>query len=105
MTYLSGTTFLRGPQKTSFVELVKTTGFADSPGILRILSCLPMLGGIFILVAGIWSLASGIIAVRQTLDFPSGKALGACITGWLIYMAMVIIVYVWIPSPYKLPSF
>jgi hypothetical protein len=105
MTYLSGTTFLRGPEKASVTELIKTIGFANSPGILRILIFLPMLGWIIAVLTGIWSLSSGAVAVRQTLDFSSGKAFGACLTGWLIYMAIILLVYIWIPSPYKMPAF
>lgn len=105
ITYLSGTTFLRGPQKVNVIELTKNIGFANSPGVLRILICMPLIGWIITVLAGIWSLASGILAVRQTLDFSTGKAAGACIVGWLVYMAMVLLVYVWIPSPYKMLPF
>jgi hypothetical protein len=105
LTYLSGTTFLRGPEKASITELTKTLGFANSPGVLRILICLPLIGWVITILAGIWSLASGVVAVRQTLDFSTGKAAGACITGWLVYMAMVLLVYLWIPSSYKMLPF
>lgn len=102
LTYFSGTTFLRGPEKASISELTRTLGFANSPGVLRILIFIPMIGWILMLLVGIWTLASGIIAVRQTLDFTSGKAAATCVLGWVVYMAVIFLVYVWLPSPFKM---
>jgi hypothetical protein len=104
LTYLSGTTFLRGPEKTSMAELTRTLGFANSPGVLRLLLFIPMIGWIVIILTGIWTLASGVIAVRQTLDYTSGKAAATCILGWLVYMAILCLVYIWLPSPFKMLS-
>jgi hypothetical protein len=101
LTYLSGTTFLRGPEKTSMAELTRTLGFANSPGVLRVLLFIPMIGWIVIILTGIWTLASGVIAVRQTLDYTSGKAAATCILGWLVYMAILCLVFIWLPSPFK----
>jgi hypothetical protein len=101
LTYLSGTTFLRGPEKASLSELTRTLGFANSPGVLRLLVFFPMIGWIVIVLTGIWTLAAGIQAVRQTFDYSPGKAAGTCILGWLVYMAVLFLVYIWLPSPYK----
>lgn len=102
LTYLAGTTFLRGHQRVSMAELIRTLGFANSPGVLRILIFIPMLGWIIILLTGILTLIAGITAVRQTLDYSTGKAAATCLFGWLVYMAILLLVYVWLPSPYKL---
>ena len=102
LTYFSGTTFLRGPEKASMWELTRTLGFANSPGVLRILIFVPMVGWLIMILAGIWILASGIIAVRQTLDFTSGKAAATCALGWLVYMAVLFLVYLWLPSQFKM---
>jgi hypothetical protein len=105
LTFLAGTTFLRGYERVSLTELVRTLGFANSPGMLRILLFLPMLGWLVALLAGLWSLASGIAAVRQTLDFDTGRAAATCLPGWLAYMAVLILVYLWLPSPLKMLAF
>jgi hypothetical protein len=60
-----------------------------------------MIGWIVIVLTGIWTLAAGIQAVRQTFDYSSGKAAATCILGWLAYMAVLFLVYIWLPSPYK----
>ena len=105
ITFISGTTFLRGPERASMTELTRTLGFANSPGVLRILIFMPMLGWLIILLAGLWTLASGVIAVKQTLDFDTGKAAATCIFGWLVYMAVLILVYLWLPSSFKMLPF
>ena len=105
ITYISGTTFLRGPEKVSMAELSRTLGLANSPGVLRILAFVPMFGWLVLLLSGIWTLASGVIAVKQTLDFDTGRAAATCIIGWLVYMAVIFLVYFWLPSPFKMLRF
>ena len=105
LTYLAATTYLRGPQKVNIIELTTALGFANSPCVLRIMMCLPLLGWMVTFLAGIWALASGTVALKQALDFSGGKALGANIIGWLVYMAMVLLVLFWIPSSYKMLPF
>ena len=92
----------QGPEKVSLAELGRTLGFANSPGTLRILAFIPLLGWLVILLTGIWTLASGIVAVRQSLEFPSARAAVTCLPGWLLYMAVLLLVYVWLPSPFKM---
>ena len=105
LTYFSGSTFLKGPVKPSMTELTRTLGFANSPGVLRLLLFIPMIGWFVIILTGIWTLASGIIAVRQTLEYSSAKAAATCTLGWLVYMAILCLVYVWLPSPFKMLPF
>jgi hypothetical protein len=105
ITFFCGTTFLRGPEKASMAELTRTLGLANSPGVLRILAFIPMVGWLVLLLSGIWTLANGVIAVKQTLDFDTGRAAATCIFGWLVYMAVLFLVYIWLPSPYKMLRF
>ncbi|MBM4454321.1 MAG: hypothetical protein FJ013_07050, partial [Chloroflexi bacterium] len=45
ITYLLGTTVLKGPNTSStWSELLRTVGFAQSPGVLKILSFIPYVG-------------------------------------------------------------
>jgi hypothetical protein len=73
--------------------------------LLRILAFIPMVGWLVLLLSGIWTLANGVVAVKQTLDFDTAKAAATCIFGWLVYMAVLFLVYIWLPSPYKLLRF
>jgi hypothetical protein len=86
LTYFIGTRLLPEPQtKADYGELLRTIGFASSPGLIRILGIIPGLAGILVLVAGIWMLVATVIAVRQALDYTStARAIGVCVIGWLV---------------------
>lgn len=64
-------------------ELLRTVGFAQSPGVLLILGIVPVLGGLVGFVVSIWMLVAGIIAIRQALDFGTGKAILTALLGWI----------------------
>lgn len=65
-------------------EMLRTLGFAQSVGVLKVVAFVPLLGWIAGIVVGIWMLVCGVVAVRQALDFDTGKAIGTVILGWLV---------------------
>lgn len=68
-------------------QLLRTLGFAQSPGVLRVLGVIPGLGALIQLVASIWMLVAMVIAVRQALDYEStGRAIGVVLLGFLAYL-------------------
>jgi hypothetical protein len=93
VTYLIGTKMLPEPQTEADVgQLLRTTGFSASPGLLRAFGVIPGLGLLAVGVANIWMLVSMVVAVRQALDYNStGRAIGVCLIGWL---ALVLITMV-----------
>jgi len=93
VTYFIGTKLLPEPQTKSDVgELLRTTGFASSPGILRVFGFVPMLGWLLGIITAVWMLVAMVVAVRQALDYTStGRAIGVCLIGWL---ALVLITMV-----------
>ena len=93
VTFFIGTKLLPEPQTKSNVgELLRTTGFASSPGILRVLGFLPILGWLLNMITAVWMLVAMVVAVRQALDYTStGRAVGVCLIGWL---ALVLITMV-----------
>ena len=55
ITYFVGTKILPEPQtKADYGELLRTIGFSSSPGVLRILGVVPVLGPIIFIVSGCW---------------------------------------------------
>ena len=52
-------------------QLARGTGFAQTPGILKVFIFIPILGLIIELVAALWQFAAMVIAVRQSLDYTS----------------------------------
>lgn len=90
LTYLIGTKILPEPQtKTDLGELLRTIGFSSSPGLLRVLGVIPVLGGLISFAASVWMLVAMVIAVRQALDYRStGRAVGVCLIGFLVYIVV-----------------
>jgi hypothetical protein len=86
LTYFIGTKLLPEPQtKADYGELLRTIGFSSSPGVLRVLAIIPMLGTILNFIVGIWMLVAMVIAVRQALDYNSTwRAVGVCLIGWIV---------------------
>ncbi len=81
ITYLIGAKILGGT--ATWGELLRTLGFAHAPGVLYLLAILPIVGWAIRLVLPFWMLAAGIIAIRQALDFSTGKAVITAVLGWL----------------------
>ena len=95
LTYFIGTKLLPEPQTHADLgELLRTTGFSSSPGLIRILGVLPGLGAMVFLVASIWMLVAMVIAVRQALDYKSTwRAVGVCAVGWVIQTVIIIVLF------------
>ena len=89
ITYIIGDKILGGT--ATWGELLRTLGFAQSPGVLMILGIVPILGGLARLIVAIWLLVAGIIAIRQALDFSTGKAILTGVLGWCVLMALAML--------------
>ena len=79
ITYFIGTSLFKGQATPG--ELLRTVGFAQTPGVLNILAFVPIVNIVVGLVAGIWALIAGIIALRQALDISTGQAIITAIIG------------------------
>ena len=66
-------------------------GFAQAPGILRVVAIVPVLGWfVSIVVIGIWVLVANVIAVRQALDYETTPpAIAVCALAWVVQAILV----------------
>lgn len=73
-------------------ELLRTIGFAATPGLLRVLGVMPaVLMPVFIGTA-IWMLIAMIVAVRQALDYRhTGRAIAVCVLGWALSLVIAVV--------------
>ena len=87
LTLFIATQILKRPEThTDFGEIIRTTGFSASVGILRVLGLVPGIGPLIYVLVNIWMLMTFVIAIRQALDYTStGRALAVCILGWLLH--------------------
>ncbi len=97
-SYMVGSSFFRGPEtETDFAEILRTTGFAFSPAVLRIFVLLPppALGLGIDLAAQLWVFVGVVIALRQALDFTTLRAVGtfglATVLLWLVMWGLVFV--------------
>ena len=91
LIYVLGAKVFPQPQtQVDIGELLRTTGFAASPGVLRVFGIVPGLGPLILLAVSVWMLVAMVIAVRQALDFTStGRTLMVCAAGWVVMLIMI----------------
>ena len=71
-TWMIGATILRTEEtEADWGQLARGTGFAQTPGILSVLSFIPGVGLLISLAAFVWTFACMIVAARQSLDYTS----------------------------------
>jgi hypothetical protein len=106
LTYFIGTRILPQPgTQADYGQLLRTLGFASAPGIIRIAGVIPGLMTIVFFVAAFWMLAATVIAVRQALDYDStARAAAVCLIGWLVQLALTMIVFAVIGFPEAPPA-
>ncbi len=90
VVYLVGTKILPEPQTRSDIgELLRTTGFAASPGLLRVLAFVPGLGFLTVVAVSAWMFLAMLMAVRQALDYDSmERTVGVCLIGWFLHIVI-----------------
>ena len=95
LTYFIGTKFLPEPQtKADLGELLRTIGFASSPGLLRVFCVIPGVGMLVYSISSVWMLVAMIIAVRQALDYNSTlRAVLVCVIGYVFQIFVIVLIF------------
>ncbi len=78
-TSVIGTKVFKGT--TDVGEMLRVLGFAQVP---RVIGVIPFLGP----VAAVWVLVASVIAIREGLDFSTGRAIGTAFGGWLVWILL-----------------
>jgi hypothetical protein len=86
ITFEIGARLMPQPQtRVDVGQLMRTIGFAATPGLLRVLGAIPGVTIPAFAISTIWMLAAMIVAVRQALDYTStARAVAVCLLGWLL---------------------
>jgi hypothetical protein len=91
--YLVGVYLLKGPQTSAtFGEVLRSLGFSYAPSLIAILGLIPGIGFLFILIAGIWSLIASVIALRQSLEVSTGRAVAIAVVAFLAMVVVLAII-------------
>jgi hypothetical protein len=93
VTFEIGTRILPGEQTRADVgQLLRTIGFASTPGLLRVLGIMPAVTVPVFAVTAVWMLAAMVVAVRQALDYRStARAVAVCALGWVLAIAIAVV--------------
>jgi Yip1 domain len=77
--------FATAATKVTPGQMLRTLGFSHSPGVLNVAGVFPGVGPLITALVGLWVLALGILAIRQAMDFGTGRAIATAITGYFPY--------------------
>jgi hypothetical protein len=73
-------------------ELLRTLGFAATPGLIQVFGILPGVMVPAFILAIVWTIAAMVVAVRQALDYTStGRAIAVCVLGWIVSLSVAIV--------------
>ena len=91
LTYFIGTKLFNG--RADIGEMLRTLGFAQAPGVIAILGIIPFLGRLIVFAVMIWQLVTGVIAIRQALDFDTGKAVATAVIAWVVIWVVTMVIF------------
>lgn len=66
---------------TDMGEMLRVLGFAQAPLMIGVI---PYLG----IVGSVWMIVASVVAVREGLDFSTGKAIGTVVLGWPAWLIL-----------------
>ena len=90
VTFEIGGRLMPEPQtRVDVGELLRTIGFASTPGMLRALGAFPRATTPVFVITSVWMLLAMIVAVRQALDYRSTpRAVAVCVLGWVLALTL-----------------
>jgi hypothetical protein len=90
VTYFIGTLVFAG--KTTIEEMLRVLGYANAPRLLGFFNFIPCVGPILSLIGAVLSLIAGILAIREAMEFDTGKAVITAVIGWVIFLILGLLV-------------
>ena len=87
-------------------QLGRTLGFAQSPGVFKVVGFIPVAGPIVFGLAAIWHLFTMIVAIRQALAYTSTwRAIGVAMIGFIAYaIVQALLQTIYRNLPARLPA-
>ena len=94
MIFHIGGRLLPEPQtRVDVGELLRTLGFAATPGMFQIFGVVPGLRMPLLVLTSVWMLAAMVVAVRQALDYTTvARALAVCAIGWFLAIGTALLI-------------
>jgi hypothetical protein len=94
VVWLVGTRVMPDPAtKADFPETFRTVAFAAAPGILGIVTIIPLLGWLLLFILWLWQIAAMVIAVREVLDYTDTvKAVIVVVIGFVVNFVVTMLI-------------
>lgn len=89
--WVGKTLFATSQTRVSPGEMLRTLGFAHTPAVLSVFGFIPIVGPLVAFVGFMWMVVAGVIAVRQAMDFTTGRAIGTVAVGLPAYLILAAI--------------
>jgi len=90
VAYFVGTRFFGGVSTLN--ETLRTLGYANAPRLLGLLGFIPCVGWIFTLAGWLLGLVAGVIAIRETMEFDTTKAVVTSLIGLVLFIIASVVV-------------
>ena len=92
--------FPESQTRADWGQVLRTVGFANAPGILRVAGVIAPLRGIVFVATAAWMLVAVVVAVRSALDYTSTlRTVGVCVLGWVIQSAIILLASMLLGAP------
>ena len=93
LVWLIGTKVMPDPAtKADFAEAFRVIAFAAAPGVLGIITIIPILGWLLLIVIWLWQMAAMVIAVKAVLDYDTiGKAIIVVVIGFFVNLCVTVL--------------
>lgn len=92
MFELGGRLMAEPQTRTSPGEMLRTLGFAATPGLASLLGAVPGITTRVFVLVWIWMLLAMVVAVRQALDYRStAKAVAVCLLGGILAATIALV--------------
>jgi hypothetical protein len=60
--------------------------------VIAVLGIIPFLGWLVMFAVWIWQLVTAVVAIRQALDFDTGKAVATAVISWIIMVVVNLVI-------------
>ena len=72
--------------RSSLTEMARTLAYAGTPRLLLLLGFIPIIGWLFVVAGWGLSIAAGVVAIRESMEFDTFKALITAGVGLILYI-------------------
>jgi hypothetical protein len=90
LTYFVGTLLFKG--RTDIPEMMRVLGYANAPNLLQVFSFIPCVGWLIALAGSILALIAGVLAIREAMEFDTGKAIITVLISWGISLVISVLI-------------